>query len=74
MNTPTDRLADEIRAEMKRKRLTQERVAQAVGLSTGAYSSRLNGHTPWRFGEVEQVCAALDVDLADLIRKARVAA
>lgn len=51
----TVRLADNVRAEMARQRLTQFDLARALNLSQAAVSRRLSGLTPFDVNEVQAV-------------------
>lgn len=64
------RFADEVRAELARKRLSASDLASALGLSQHTVGRRLNGSTP--FNAVEMVMASrfLGVSLSILWARA----
>lgn len=53
-----------LRAEMLRRGLTQIDMAQAMRISMGSVSMRLNGHTPWKLDEAIEVKAWLGTDMS----------
>lgn len=55
---------------MARRRISQADVAAALGLSQAAVSRRLSGAVPFDVAELATIAAALDVDIADLVRAA----
>ena len=66
----TRRLVGEIRAEMARQGITQQRLAEGTDISTAGMSRRLSGGVDLTFHEVETIAAALGVKVADLIERA----
>lgn len=54
-------------AEMGRRRVTQKRLAQMLGMSQAAVSDRQRGHTPWSLAELDQVADLFGVTVADLL-------
>ena len=67
MNTLTDHIAGEIRAEMARRRLNQTRMAERLGMSQAAFSRALNGKAPMTVQCLEDVARVLDVPLSSLL-------
>lgn len=67
MATATETVADNVRAEVARARLTQARIAHTLGVSQQAVSSRLNGRTPFALEELVSLAALLDVPLSTLL-------
>lgn len=65
--TTDARLAANVRAEMARRRVPQQTVAQRLGVSQSAVSRRVAGHTPFTVAELVQVADLLDLTLSDLI-------
>ena len=63
--TPT--VGDNVAAEMKRHRLSQAGLAQHLGISQAAVSSRLRGVTPWRVDELRVVADVLNVPMSALL-------
>lgn len=64
---PTATVADNIRAEMARKRMTQFQLAQHLDLSQAAVSRRLSGLTAFDVNELQQVADLLEVSPASLL-------
>ncbi|WP_225319460.1 helix-turn-helix domain-containing protein [Micromonospora aurantiaca (nom. illeg.)] len=52
---------------MARQRWTQQRVADAVGMSQQALSARLRGVRPFDTSELERIAAALDVPVTQFL-------
>lgn len=63
----SEKVADEIRVALVRRRMSAKRLAEAVGVSQSAMSARLTGTTPIDLDELERIAQALEVDLADLL-------
>lgn len=53
LSTPSAKVAGEIRAEMARKRVSQIRVAKALGLNQSSISRRISGEVPFDANEDE---------------------
>jgi len=62
-----ERVSAEIRAEMGRKRMTQEELARRIGWQGSQLSRRLSGLIQFRTAEVESIARALDVPLDQLM-------
>ena len=54
-------VAAEIRAEMARQQVSQQHIADALGVSRQAVSRRITGEVPWDIAEMSKVAAALGV-------------
>lgn len=54
--------ANKLRAKIKEKGLTQEKVAKIIGISENSLSRKLNGKKDFRLGEVILLCQALQID------------
>lgn len=54
--------AGNVRAEMARRRITQEMLAPILGISQPALSRRLRGQLPFDLDELEALARFLDVD------------
>lgn len=70
MTNPTDyreAVAAEVRAAMGRKRMTQAALASAVGMSRPALSDRLACRRPFDTDQIVGICAALELDPAELL-------
>lgn len=63
----TDRVADEVRANMARARMTQTDLAGVLGLTQSAVSKRLRGKIAFSVDELEMVADALGVHPAVLL-------
>ena len=72
-NLPAHRVADEVRAGMARKRVTQQALAAAISLSQAALSRRLRGEVAFDVNELTAVAAHLDIPLSDLLPSEAVA-
>ena len=70
---PAQRVAATVRAEMARRRVTQDQVAQRLGLSQSAVSRRLGGHLPFDVAELSAVAEILGVTPASLLDDVAVA-
>ena len=57
----TQRVTEEVRAEMARRRLTQQDLADALRWTPGYLSRRLTGEVAWSLDDIEEVAAALQV-------------
>lgn len=60
-------VADSVRAEMARRKITQLAVANALGVSIAAVSRRLSGHVAWDVDDLAVVAQLLDMDPRDLL-------
>jgi len=72
--TPTYRVAAEIRAEMARRNVTQRALSEATGMHVAALGARLKGRRPITVDELTTIAIALDVEPADLMVSAAGAA
>ena len=65
-------IADELQAELARRRILQKDVMAVWRVSDHSYvSRRMNGNQPMTLGEVMTLCDYLDVDAADMISRAK---
>ena len=69
INLATVRVADNIRAEMARKRVTQQAAADALRMSQPAFSARMSGKTPLDVNELFAIADLLAVDPAALLKE-----
>lgn len=60
-------VAEEVRVAMTRRRISQARLASALGLSQAAVNRRLSGAVDFTISELRAVADALEVDITDLI-------
>lgn len=67
--TSTERVIDDLRVGIFRKRKSQERIAASAGMSQSAISRRLSGEVSPTISELERIAGAagyhLDVTLRD---------
>lgn len=54
--------ANMLKGKMTEKGYTQEKLAEAVGISTNSISRKLLGERQFRLGEVVKICEVLDID------------
>lgn len=64
------RIAEEIRAEMARQKLTAVKLAQSAGISRQAISARLNGQRPLTAETMELAANLLKVPVSAIVRRA----
>lgn len=50
-----------VKGRMREKGLTQAMVAKRLGLSTQAFSSKVNGKTDFKLSELEALCGILEI-------------
>lgn len=62
-----ERVAEEVRAAVARKRTTQGELAAALGLSQAAVSRRLVGMVPFSVSEIYVVAEVLGVAVSTLL-------
>lgn len=51
---------------MKEKGITQEKLAEMIGVSGVTMSKKLNGKSEWTQVEINKVCEILEIDPADI--------
>ena len=51
-----------LKGRMVEKGFTQEKLAEAVGISTNSMSRKLLGERQFRLGEVVKICEVLEID------------
>ena len=51
---------------MKEKGITQEKLAEMIGVSGVTMSKKLNGKSEWTQVEINKVCEILELDPADI--------
>lgn len=54
--------ANILKGKMVEKGFTQEKLAEAVGISTNSMSRKLLGERQFRLGEVVKICEVLEID------------
>lgn len=67
--TLSTQVAAAVRAEAARKRIGQEAIASALGLSQASVSRRLRGVAPFELDEIPVVARVLGVAVTDLIQE-----
>lgn len=70
--TPTYQVAEEIRAVMARKRLTQTALAALIDMPVYSLARRLKNETAITVDELAAIAAALDVPVGQLLPAERV--
>ena len=68
-DTRTAQVGANVRAEMARRRLPQQSVALALGLSQTGMSKRLNGIVPWDVNELAAAAEVLGVPVSVLLEE-----
>jgi transcriptional regulator with XRE-family HTH domain len=63
-------MAGEVRAELARRGLDQNRLAEATGLTTSYLSTRLRGERPFNLNDIEDIANALDMSPLLLMQRA----
>lgn len=66
-NTLSERVAEEIRALLARKRVTGRELSRRLGVSSPWVSQRLTGATEIGLNDLERIARALDVEIAALL-------
>jgi hypothetical protein len=67
--SPTERVAEEVRVVMARRRVSGASLANTIGVSQSRLSRRLTGNTDFTVGELSKVSRALEVDLVIELRE-----
>lgn len=67
MATESPTTGDNIAAEMKRRRVSQAKLAAHLGISQAAVSARLRGAVDWRLSEITATAELLGVTVPSLI-------
>lgn len=62
--------ADEIRAELGRKRLEQKDLAEMADLSTSYLSTRMRGELPLNLNDIDSICEVLGLGRLELLQRA----
>jgi transcriptional regulator with XRE-family HTH domain len=62
-----ERVTLAVRAEARRKGVSQRWIAERLGLSQAQVWERMRGVVEWRTGELDRLAAALEVDVAALL-------
>lgn len=55
-----------LRGRIRAIYLTQAPFAKSMGLSEGALSHRLNGHTEWTAEEIKKACELLEIPAEEI--------
>lgn len=67
VNLTAERVAQEVRAEMARQRVSQTALAALLDTSQAAVSRRLRGQVPFDIIELEVIAARLGVPVAQFV-------
>src|SRR5690554_4433352 len=66
-NSLSERVAEEIRAMLARRRVSGRELARRLGVSSPWVSNRLTGHLEIGLDELQRIADALEVEVADLL-------
>ena len=66
-DTTVQRVADTVRAEMARRRVTQTSIANDLHISQAALSRRLSGMVPFDVKELSALASLLDMPVSSLL-------
>lgn len=66
-HTPAQRIGANVRAEMARRGVSQTALAEQLGITQTAVSTRLRGKVAFNVDELAAVAAALDVPIGALL-------
>jgi transcriptional regulator with XRE-family HTH domain len=69
-SSPATRVADEVRAALARRRISQSALGVELGLSQSAVARRLTGEVPFDVAELSQIASFLEVPIASLVEVA----
>lgn len=53
---------NKVKGRMREQGLTQAVVARRLGMSTQAFSNKVNGKTDFRLSELEALCSILEIN------------
>lgn len=67
MKSPTQAVAEEVRVQMVRKRLTQAATADQLGISKSSLNRRLTGESEFTVGELYRLADVFGIQPADLL-------
>jgi len=67
-NSPSSRIAGEIRAALARARIPQTDVADALNMSQASVSRRLTGDTPLDVNELQVIADLVGVPMVEFLR------
>lgn len=65
--TPAESVADVVRAELARRRISGRKLAKGLGWSFTTTARRLNGSSPFDIDELAAVAGFLNVSVRDLL-------
>ena len=65
--TPSEAVAEEVRAHLARKRISQAAAAKALGISQSSLSRRLVGASSFTVDEIYRLAALFDIRASELI-------
>jgi transcriptional regulator with XRE-family HTH domain len=64
-------IAEEIRALMARRQVSQTELAQAVGVSQATFSERIRGRKPFNLDQLDAIAEHLNVSVESIVTAAR---
>lgn len=67
MDSPTAAVAEEVRVQLVRKRISQNAAADHLGISKSSMSRRLNGEYDFTVGELYRLADLFGIDPAALL-------
>lgn len=65
-SSPAQLIASNVRAEVTRRNLSGQRVAEALGLTQPATSRRMRGHVEFSATELQRLAELLEIPVASL--------
>ena len=68
---PTERVAEEVRSIMARRRITGAELARRMDRPQSNVARRLTGEIAWDVNDLSLVAEALEVDIRDLVEPLR---
>jgi hypothetical protein len=68
--TLNDALAEEVRMRLTAKRLAKKALAEALHVSHGQVTQRLNGTVEWKLTDIDLAAGLLGMTAADLVKRA----
>ena len=67
VQTQYRQINDFIRGEMRRKKISQMKLADYLGVGQPALSLRINGESEWTFRDILKVMEFLNVDITEVL-------
>lgn len=63
-------LGTEIKAEMTRRKMKLDVLAQTLGVTRNTASKKINGHSDWTYTELQKVSDLFGVSMSELVKRA----